>query len=250
MADRKYITGAERHDNPASGAMSTVYLMDCIEGMKCYPDKYFDLAIVDPPYGIGADKAQNNAAMQRIKAEGKSKAGRGWKLYADTDWDNEIPTIEYWEQLFRVSKNQIVWGGNYFTEYLPPSMGWIVWDKGQRDFSLADGELAWTSFNKALRIFEMSRGKALAKNNEEGGRFHPTQKPVALYDWIFMNYAKDGDKILDTHLGSGSIALAVDKANRLDKMNLHLTACEIDKEYIDKAIKRISESIKQGTLSF
>jgi site-specific DNA-methyltransferase (adenine-specific) len=228
----------------------SLFHADCMEIMKQYPDKYFDLAIVDPPYGIGADKAQNNAAMQRIKAEGKSKAGRGWKLYADTDWDNEIPTIEYWEQLFRVSKNQIVWGGNYFTEYLPPSMGWIMWDKGQRDFSLADGELAWTSFNKALRIFEMSRGKALAKNNEQGGRFHPTQKPEMLYSWILHNYAKQGDLILDTHFGSGSIALAVDKANRLDKMNLHLTACEIDKEYIDKAIKRISESIKQGTLPF
>jgi site-specific DNA-methyltransferase (adenine-specific) len=221
-----------------------------MEIMKQYPDKYFDLAIVDPPYGIGADKAQNNAAMQRIKAEGKSKAGRGWKLYADTDWDNETPKAEYWQELFRVSKNQIVWGGNYFTDYLPPSMGWIMWDKGQRDFSLADGELAWTSFNKALRIFEMSRGKALAKNNEQGGRFHPTQKPTDLYDWVVKNYAQNGFKIIDTHFGSGSIALAVDKANRLDKMNLHLTACEIDKEYIDKAIKRISESIKQGTLSF
>jgi len=228
----------------------SLFHADCMEIMKQYPDKYFDLAIVDPPYGIGADKAQNNAALSRIKAEGKSKAGRGWKLYHETDWDNETPTAEYWAELFRVSKNQIVWGGNYFTEYLPPSMGWILWDKGQRDFSLADGELAWTSFNKALRIFEMSRGKALAKNNEQGGRFHPTQKPEMLYGWILKNYATEGMKILDTHFGSGSIALAIDKANRLDKMNLHLTACEIDKEYIDKAIKRISESIKQGTLSF
>jgi len=228
----------------------SLFHADCMEIMKQYPDKYFDLAIVDPPYGIGADKKQNKAAMQRIKAEGKSKAGRGWKLYAETDWDNETPKAEYWQELFRVSKNQIVWGGNYFTDNLPPSMGWIMWDKGQRDFSLADGELAWTSFNKALRIFEMSRGKALAKNNEQGGRFHPTQKPVMLYSWILQNYAKEGDLILDTHFGSGSIALAVDKANRLDNMNLHLTACEIDKEYIDKAIKRISESIKQGTLSF
>ena len=242
MADRKYITGAERHDNPASGAMSTVYLMDCIEGMKCYPDKYFDLAIVDPPYGIGADKAQNNAAMQRIKAEGKSKAGRGWKLYADTDWDNEIPTIEYWEQLFRVSKNQIVWGGNYFTEYLPPSMGWIVWDKGQRDFSLADGELAWTSFNKALRIFEMSRGKALAKNNEEGGRFHPTQKPVALYRWLLQNYAKPGQLILDTHSGSGSCAIAC----QLEKFDF--IAIEKDQEYHAASVKRLDEVRSQGML--
>ena len=223
-------------------AESIVYNEDCIEGMKRYPDKYFDLAVVDPPYGIGADKAQNNAALSRIKAEGKSKAGRGWKLYHKTDWDNEIPTAEYWEELFRVSKNQIVWGGNYFTEYLPPKMGWILWDKGQRDFSLADGELAWTSFDKALRIFQMSRGKALAKNNETGGRFHPTQKPVALYDWIFKKYAKEGDKILDTHLGSGSSRIAA------YKHGLDFTAFELDKEYFDAQEKRFKQFISQQTL--
>lgn len=210
--------------------------------MARYPDKYFDLAVVDPPYGIGADKAQNNTALSRIKAEGKSKAGRGWKLYHDTDWDNETPNAEYWEQLFRVSKNQIVWGGNYFTEYLPPKMGWILWDKGQRDFSLADDELAWTSFDKALRIFEMSRGKALAKNNEQGGRFHPTQKPVALYDWIFKNYAKPGDKILDTHLGSGSSRIAAHRAG------LDFTACELDKDYFDAQNKRFEQYRAQLTM--
>jgi len=214
---------------------SEVYLEDCTKALKRFNDNHFDLAIVDPPYGIGADKAQNNAAMQRIKAEGKSKAGRGWKLYADTDWDNEIPTFEYWEQLFRVSKNQIVWGGNYFTEYLPPSMGWIMWDKGQRDFSLADGELAWTSFNKALRIFEMSRGKALAKNNEQGGRFHPTQKPEMLYSWILQNYAKQGDLILDTHLGSGSSRIAAYKGG------FNFVGFEIDQEYYEKQEKRFND---------
>jgi site-specific DNA-methyltransferase (adenine-specific) len=214
---------------------SLVYLEDCIEGMKRYAENYFDLAVVDPPYGIGADKAQNNAAMQRIKAEGKTKAGRGWKLYTDTDWDNEIPTFEYWEQLFRVSKNQIVWGGNYFTEYLPPSMGWIMWDKGQRDFSLADGELAWTSFNKALRIFEMSRGKALAKNNEQGGRFHPTQKPEMLYSWILQNYAKQGDLILDTHLGSGSSRIAAYKGW------FDFVGFEIDSDYFNAQEKRFND---------
>ena len=223
---------------------------DNLEIMRGFKDNEFDLAIVDPPYGIGADKAQNNAAMQRIKAEGKSKTGRGWKLYADTDWDNETPNAEYWQELFRVSKNQIVWGGNYFTDYLPPSMGWIMWDKGQRDFSLADGELAWTSFDKALRIFEMSRGKALANNNETGGRFHPTQKPEMLYDWILKNYAKEGNLILDTHLGSGSIAIAVENANRLDKMNLQFVGIEIDKEYYEKALNRIEQYCRQGTLSF
>ena len=214
---------------------SEVYLEDCVTALKRYADNHFDLAIVDPPYGIGADKAQNNAALSRIKAEGKSKAGRGWKLYHETDWDNETPTAEYWDELFRVSKNQIVWGGNYFTEYLPPSMGWILWDKGQRDFSLADGELAWTSFNKALRIFEMSRGKALAKNNEQGGRFHPTQKPEMLYDWILKNYAKEGNLILDTHLGSGSSRIAAYKGG------FNFVGFEIDKEYYEKQEKRFND---------
>ena len=213
-----------------------------MELLKQTPDKYYELSIVDPPYGIGADKAQNNAAMQRIKAEGKSKAGRGWKLYADTDWDNETPNDEYWQELFRVSKNQIVWGGNYFTDYLPPSMGWIMWDKGQRDISLADGELAWTSYNKALRIFEMSRGKALAKNNEQGGRFHPTQKPVALYKWLLHNYAKPGDRILDTHGGSRSLAIAC------HQMGFDHVSCELDKDYHEASVKRFKEQTKQLSL--
>ena len=222
---------------PVLGAVpsSEVYLEDCVTALKRYSDNHFDLAIVDPPYGIGADKAQNNAALSRIKAEGKSKAGRGWKLYHETDWDNEIPTAEYWAELFRVSKNQIVWGGNYFTEYLPPSMGWILWDEGQRNFSLADGELAWTSFNKALRIFEMSRGKALAKNNEQGGRFHPTQKPEMLYDWILKNYAKEGNLILDTHLGSGSSRIAAYKGG------FNFVGFEIDAEYYEKQEKRFND---------
>ena len=218
---------------------SVVYNEDCVEALKRFPENYFDLAIVDPPYGIGADKAQNNAAMQRIKADGKSKAGRGWKLYADTDWDNETPNAEYWQELFRVSKNQIVWGGNYFTDYLPPSMGWIMWDKGQRDFSLADGELAWTSFNKAFRIFEMSRGKALAKNNEQGGRFHPTQKPEMLYSWILQNYAKAGDLILDTHLGSGSSRIAAYKGG------FNFVGFEINEHYYEKQEKRFKDFVSQ-----
>lgn len=250
MRELNYIDETiERNENPAlrigsvgRSALSTVYLMDCIEGMKQFPDKIFDLAVVDPPYGIGADKAQNNAAMQRVKAEGKSKAGRGWKLYADTDWDNETPNAEYWQELFRVSKNQIVWGGNYFTDYLPPSMGWIMWDKGQRDFSLADGELAWTSFNKALRIFEMSRGKALAKNNEQGGRFHPTQKPEMLYSWILQNYAKEGNLILDTHLGSQSSRIAANKAG------LDFVGFEIDRDYFDNGNTRFKNFVSQGVL--
>ena len=206
--------------------------------MKQMPDNAFELAIVDPPYGIGADKAQNKAAEQREKANGKSKAGRGWKRYKDTDWDSEIPNAEYWQELKRVSKNQIVWGGNYFTEHLPPTMGWVVWNKMQRDFSLADGELAWTSFNKAMRIFDMSRGEALAENNQtSGGRFHPTQKPVALYKWLLKNYAKQGDKILDTHVGSASSLIAC------HQMGFEYLGFEIDEEYYTKAVERL-ETVK------
>lgn len=210
--------------------------------MARYPDNYFDLAIVDPPYGIGADKGQNKAAENRKKAKGKSKAGRGWKEYKTTDWDNSIPNKEYFDELFRVSKNQIIWGGNYMTEYLPPRMCWLLWDKGQRDFTLADGELAWTSFNKALRIFTMPRGNALIDANKNGGKIHPTQKPVKLYEWLLHNYAKDGDKILDTHLGSGSIAIAC------HNMGFDLTACELDKEYYDAAIKRLEQHKAQLTI--
>lgn len=221
---------------------SVVYNEDCLEGLKRFSDNYFNLAIVDPPYGIGADKAQNAAAAQREKANGKSKAGRGWKAYKETDWDNETPSAEYWRELRRVSKNQIVWGGNYFTDHLEPKMGWIVWNKMQRNFSLADGELAWTSFDKAMRIFDMSRGEALAKNNETGGRFHPTQKPVKLYEWILQNYASEGDLILDTHVGSGSIRIACYKCG------FNFTGFEIDIDYWKAQEKRFSNFKRQMRL--
>tara|TARA_R110002049_G_scaffold102520_3_gene248098 strand:+ start:1207 stop:1830 length:624 start_codon:yes stop_codon:yes gene_type:complete len=200
---------------------------DNMKLMARYEDNYFDLAIVDPPYGINANK---------------EKEHNGWKDYGIKEWDNEIPNPEYFKELFRVSKNQIVWGGNYMTEYLPPKMCWLLWDKGQRNFSLADGELAWTSFNKALRIFTMPRGSALADAKNNGGKIHATQKPVKLYEWILQNYAKEGDKILDTHLGSGSIAIAC------HNMKYDLTACELDKEYYDKAMKRIKEHTAQQRL--
>lgn len=238
MTDLNTSTEATITDEPAIGYIPcyrlpflSLFHADCMEIMKQYPDKYFDLAIVDPPYGIGA---------------AKEKPHNGWADWGIKQWDNESPNNEYFTELMRVSKNQIIWGANHFISKMPyDSSCWLIWDKGQRDFSLADGEMAWTSFSKAMRIKTYSRAKALQE-----GKIHPTQKPVTLYEWQLQLFAKEGDLILDTHFGSGSIALAVDKANRLDEMNLHLTACEIDKEYIDKAIKRISESIKQGTLSF
>jgi len=203
---------------------SEVYNEDCIEVMKRYPDNYFDLAVVDPPYGIGANKMQ--------LGNGKKKIYRG-----ENDWDNSIPTAEYWEQLFRVSKNQIVWGANYFTEYLPASMGWIFWDKGQ-DLSMSDGELAYTSFNRALRRVKINRGQLMI----EGGTINPTQKPVKLYDWIFMNYAKDGDKILDTHLGSGSSRIAAHKAG------LDFVGFEIDEDYFNASEDRFKKFVSQTRL--
>jgi site-specific DNA-methyltransferase (adenine-specific) len=211
--------------------MITITNEDNMLLMARYPENYFDLAIVDPPYGIGADKAQNAGGEKY-----------GYKKYKETDWDSSIPNIAYFNELKRIFKNQIVWGGNYMTEFLKPSMGWVLWDKGQRDFSLADGELAWTSFNKALRIFTMPRGTALADAHNNGGKIHPTQKPVKLYEWLLMNYAKDGHKILDTHLGSGSIAIAC------HNLKFDLTACELDKDYFDASLKRLHNHQSQLTM--
>ena len=192
--------------------------------MSRYPDKYFDLAIVDPPYGIGAE---NHAG----------KKENGWKQWDKKNWDNQIPNKKYFNALFRVSKNQIVWGGNYMTEYLPASMGWIIWDKGQRDFSLADGEMAWTSFNKAMRIWEYARAKTISDN-----KIHPTQKPSGLYKWLLDKYAKDGDKILDTHLGSGSSRIAA------YDYGFDFVGFELDKEYFEAQEKRFKNHIAQQKL--
>ena len=221
----------------------TITNEDNMELMARYEDNYFDLAIVDPPYGINADKKQNLAAEQRIKANGKSKAGRGWKQYKKSNWDNKIPNKDYFKELFRVSKIQIIWGGNYFFDLWKYSNSFILWNKMQRDFSLADGELAWYSVNnKAMRIFDFSRGGALSNNNNNGGRIHPTQKPVALYKWLLHNYAKKGQKILDTHLGSGSIGIAC------HYFGVDLVGVEIDKEYYKKAKERINLLTRQQTL--
>jgi site-specific DNA-methyltransferase (adenine-specific) len=211
--------------------------------MARYPDNHFDLAIVDPPYGINADKMQNKAAQTRKRARGRSKAGRGWKEYKSSNWDESIPTMTYFIELFRVSKQQIIWGGNYFPLIWKKSSSFIIWNKMQRQFSLADGELAWYSeTKKAMRIYDCARGSALANNKKNGGRIHPTQKPVKLYEWLLLNYAKEGDKILDTHLGSGSIAIAC------HNFGFELTACELDEEYYNRAMQRIEDHKAQFTL--
>lgn len=181
--------------------------------MKRYSDKYFDLAIVDPPYGIGISK---NPVRQMHKKK---------------DWDNEIPSKQYFDELFRVSKNQIIWGGNYFD--LPPSQGFYIWDKKQpENFSLAMCEYAWSSIQKPAKIWSLSVMK-------EQNKIHPTQKPIELYEWLIMRNAEKGYKILDTHLGSGSIAIAIDIINKREKLNLQFIGCELDTDYYNKAIERI-----------
>jgi site-specific DNA-methyltransferase (adenine-specific) len=221
-------TSARLTQNPCYvQPFSEVFNEDCIQVMKRYPDKYFDLAVVDPPYGIGANKMQ--------LGNGKRKIYRG-----EADWDNAIPTADYWEQLFRVSKNQIVWGGNYMTEYLKPTGAWLFWDKGTGDNDFADGELAWTSYNGALRKITKSWVGANAKDGLE--RIHPTQKPIYLYDWIFNRFAKEGNLILDTHVGSGSSRIAA------HKNKLNFVGFEIDKGYYEAQEKRFNAFISQQTL--
>jgi site-specific DNA-methyltransferase (adenine-specific) len=192
--------------------------------MARYPDNHFDLAIVDPPYGIDVTKM--------TLGNGKKKTNRG-----STNWDSKTPTKEYFNELRRVSKNQVIWGANYMTENLPPSMGWIYWNKGTGLNDFSDGELAYTSFNRALRSYKVSWVGANANNGTP--RIHPTEKPIKLYEWILMNYAKEGDKILDTHLGSGSVAIAC------HNLGFDLTACELDKDYFEASQKRLQQHQSQ-----
>ena len=202
---------------------------DCMEFMAGCREKEFDLACVDPPYGIGRDN-QTSTICKNPK--------HNRKHFEKKNWDSEIPTKEYFNELFRISKNQIVWGANYFTEHLPKSMGWIFWDKGQ-DLSMSDGELAFTSFERALRRKTINRSE-LAKE----GTIHPTQKPIALYRWIFKNYAEPTDHIFDSHGGSMSSAIAAHMEG------LQMTIIELDEEYFQKAIKRFATYESQQTISF
>jgi site-specific DNA-methyltransferase (adenine-specific) len=191
--------------------------------MARYPDKYFQLAICDPPYGIGINMNQGRRKGQILK-------------HTKKNWDNLPPDELYWEELKRVSFNQIIWGANNF-KWIPPHNGYIVWDKdisGDVDFSKA--ELAYNSIKNTISIVKI---RAQTGNEVYSNKIHPTQKPVALYKWLLDKYAKQGDKILDTHLGSGSIAIAC------HDYGFDLTACELDKEYFDAAMKRINNHTKQ-----
>jgi site-specific DNA-methyltransferase (adenine-specific) len=196
-----------------------------MEAMAKMKDKEFELAIVDPPYGIGVSMA-------------KEIGYRGFNVFIPKEWDKEIPNVEYFNELFRVSKNQIVWGGNYF--HLNPSRCFLIWDKGEgfKGRSYAEAELAWTSFDANVRIYKRD---PLAKGDYHG-KIHPTQKPVALYKWLLTNYAKQGDKILDTHGGSMSIAIACE----LEGFDLDI--CEIDKEYFAAGVNAFNLHKRQQRL--
>lgn len=210
-----------------NGVTSVVYLMDCIELLKQVPDKYFELAIVDPPYGYG-DK---NTEILNFR---KGKQNKEW---------NVAPNIDYFNMLFNTTKNQIIWGGNYFS-YLWQFGGrcFIYWHKGNPVENFADGELAWTSFEKNAKQFNYPYYGGIQGHTKADIKFHPTQKPVALYEWLIKNYTKENDKILDTHLGSGSSRIAADKAN------LPFVGCELDTDYFYASVKRFKEYSAQQTM--
>ena len=195
---------------------------DCMAYMATVPDKYFDLAIVDPPYGIGMD-GNNNWSGSKHEAK---------------DWDNDAPSIEYFNELMRISKNQIVWGANHFISRMPfDSKCWLIWDKKNDGFSFADGEMAWTSFDTAVRFFRYHRGQQTDK------RIHPTQKPVALYEWLLTNYAKKGQKVFDSHLGSGSSAIAAHYFGVAE-----FVGTELDEDYYKACCERFDNATAQEAL--
>jgi site-specific DNA-methyltransferase (adenine-specific) len=209
--------------------------MDCMNpenGMPSFPDKHFDLAIVDPPYGIGEDGLSNHSRGGLAKP----------KQYIPKNWDRQIPDITYFDELFRISKNQIIWGGNYFVEHLYNTSCFVVWDKDNSG-NFADCELAWTSFKTAVRKYQFRWNGMLQENmkNKEF-RIHPTQKPVALYKWLLKNYAKVGDKLLDTHVGSASSLVA------FEDMGFEYVGYELDKDYYEAAQKRLTEYRSQMRL--
>jgi site-specific DNA-methyltransferase (adenine-specific) len=214
--------------------MMTITNEDNMELMARYEDNHFDLAIVDPPYGIDS-KISTVSSL--------NKGNKFAQLYNEKRWDKFRPENDYWCELLRVSKNQIVCGGNYFAEKLPVSRGWVVWDKQGEGMTSVNNELIYTSFDYSIKTFSRCHGLDkgfMAKGIDKV--FHPTQKPQKLYKFLLQNYAKPNDKILDTHLGSGSIAIAC------HDYGFDLTACELDREYFDKAMQRINNHVAQQKL--
>lgn len=216
--------------------LNKIYNLDNMAGMAQIPDKYFELAIVDPPYGIGEDGRKNHTRSVLAKSVDFSK---------NRKYDNEIPSPEYFKELKRVSKNQIIWGGNYFIEHLTNTPCIIVWDKENGENDFADCELAWASFKTACRKFKYRwHGMLQGNMKQKEVRIHPNHKPIQLYKWLLKNYAKQGDKILDTHTGSASSIIAC-----ID-MGFDYMGFEIDKEYYDKSIERIKQFKSQPKISF
>ena len=218
--------------------MIKLHNADCLDAMRLMEDDSFELAIVDPPYGIGFD---GNTTI-------KGKSGKGSTFsnhqhHEKKNWDSKRPPLDYFIELQRVSKHQIIWGGNYFSDFLPASRGWLYWDKkimNANNKNFSDGELAWTNFNKRLIKFTYDWiGFGYINNPAKERKIHPTQKPVALYTWLLEKYAKQGDRILDTHLGSGSIAIAC------HNLGYDLTGYELDKDYYQAACKRLENHQKQ-----
>lgn len=205
---------------------------DCLDILKQLPDKCVDLVLTDPPYGI-------DYGGQLIKGEEyKTQTNKhGWRNFGNGDWDKERPSAEIFREMLRVSKNQIIWGGNYFADLLPASQGWFVWNKMQRNFSLADGELAWTSFDKALRIFDYSRGQA---NQDE--KIHPTQKPLKLIEWCLARGGVENDLVLDCFSGSGTTAVACHNLKR------RFICIEKDPDYWRLSCERLEQAQRQQML--
>ena len=224
-------------DAPTCSVSLDLRLGDCMESMATFPDGHFDLAIVDPPYGI-------DVASNETFGMGRKSMRYTATRYTRKSWDTIKPTAEYFADLRRVSLNQIVWGYNYFSDLLPPCRGVVFWDKQIGDNNFSGGELAWTSYDRPLKIFRHYHGGNRVSNNyaiaKDNARIHPTQKPVKLYNWILTNYAKPGQRVLDTHMGSGSIAIAA------HYFGVHLTACEIDPDYYAAAMERIDRETRQG----
>lgn len=223
---------------------------DCMQYMRSLEDNAFDLAIVDPPYGLGEAGKRSGTRTSKGGAQKfwGTKNTRGTEIkstvFADKDWDNEPPSIAYFEELKRVSKNQIIWGANHFADRIDiKSPAWLVWDKENGESNFADCELAYTSFDTAVRMFRYRWSGMLQgdmRNKEQ--RIHPTQKPIQLYRWILSKYANDGDRILDTHLGSGSSAIAAHYAG------LDFVGCELDQDYYEATCSRFDHETKQQAM--